>query len=936
MILLSIVTALLTAESALANTLSLPIYQSKRDDSEIDEWAHAQGIKQRAKYGHPLLLDRQSNLSERSIIALTNQNIDAAYYATIGVGQPQQAFQVILDTGSSALWLISQELAQAENGQFGSGYDTSASTSFKNKTDSFSVTYGSGKAYGYDASDDVQLGTYSLSSSPLAVVDQVTSTLIASPVSGIMGLAWSSLSQDVGTPFWQQLVQNNQISAENTMSFYLTRMRSNSQAQSLEPGGTFTLGEIDSSLYTGDISYHDIIGEDWWRVKMTGIKVNGETVFTPTMTIGAGVDSGTTLIGGPHDDIAKIWDAVEGAQEGSGSYAGYWFYPCDANPNIEIEIDGTTYAVNPEDLKFNRASSGSDTSLEWVLGDTFMKNYYTVFRHTPASVGFAQLSDQAVASQTKVGSIPSPTVGEADSFGGSDARPNYTDSELNDEFNSPVHCPSQSPSLPNADIEFTTPEGSIERWSESVTYPTVSYDDFGEPGVDKRYETFPPFYEFLKKSFPLLHSTLSHETVNKYGNFYEWKGSDSNLKPLILMAHNDVVPVPSDSLDRWDYPPFSGVIDKDGWVHGRGVGDCKNLLLSIYEVVESLIKDGFEPRRTIILSFGFDEEISGPEGAKYLSEHILNKYGEDSALAILDEGDVLDLESYDKPFALPAVKEKGYFDVKISVATAGGHSSVPKSHTSIGYLSKLIGRIEDHPHKPHLAYENPFTTHLQCIVQHSPDSLDEGLLKDLRDVRKWQDAADRIAERDLKERYLIQTSQAVDLIQGGVKVNALPELATAVVNQRIDVAGSVNEMKNHITELLKPYVENELNLNWIGFDNKSAPNDESNGSVKVETFGSPLDPAPNTPTSGKIWDTLVGTLKNVFGDELIVSPHLMNGNTDTRHYWKLTNNIYRFEAFDESLSRDIHTVNERVHKDAHIQSMTFLHQFIQQIDKVEA
>lgn len=77
MILLSIVTALLTAESALANTLSLPIYQSKRDDSEIDEWAHAQGIKQRAKYGHPLLLDRQSNLSERSIIALTNQNIDA-------------------------------------------------------------------------------------------------------------------------------------------------------------------------------------------------------------------------------------------------------------------------------------------------------------------------------------------------------------------------------------------------------------------------------------------------------------------------------------------------------------------------------------------------------------------------------------------------------------------------------------------------------------------------------------------------------------------------------------------------------------------------------------------------------------------------------------------------------------------------------------------
>ena len=253
-----------------------------------------------------------------------------------------------------------------------------------------------------------------------------------------MGLAWSSLTDLRASPFWQQLVENNQISTETTMSFYLTRMRSNSQAQSLEPGGTFTLGELDNTLYTGDITYHNILSRDWWRVSLTGINVNGNSVWTPSFTVGAGVDSGTTLIGGPRDDIARIWDAVEGAQEGSGQYSGFWFYPCDSNPNIEIVIDDTPYAINPNDLRFNQFSSGTcqgaiyaiqsgsttndQNSLSWILGDTFMKNYYTVFRHSPPSVGFAQLSDEAIATQTRIGEIPSETVGDADSYGGSHSK----------------------------------------------------------------------------------------------------------------------------------------------------------------------------------------------------------------------------------------------------------------------------------------------------------------------------------------------------------------------------------------------------------------------------------------------------------------------------------------------------------------------------------
>ncbi|TIB10527.1 hypothetical protein E3P89_02783 [Wallemia ichthyophaga] len=509
---------------------------------------------------------------------------------------------------------------------------------------------------------------------------------------------------------------------------------------------------------------------------------------------------------------------------------------------------------------------------------------------------------------------------------------------------SPIQCPAQAPSLPSPAIPFRVPDGSIERWSESVTYPTISYDDFREPGNDTRYDTFPPFYAFLQRAFPAVHATLSHETVNHYGNLYEWRGSDASLKPLILMAHADVVPVDPTSVDRWDAPPFSGHIDPDGWVHGRGAGDCKNLLLSIYEVIEGLINAGFTPRRTIILSFGFDEEISGPRGAKHLSERIHDKYAtsdsdSDIAIAVLDEGGLLDLHSHSTPFALPAVKEKGYLDVKVSVATRGGHSSIPPPHTSIGYLAQLIAHMEAHPHAPHLAVENPFTTHLQCLLEHSPaslDAIDPHLRQQLPNTRLWGEAARTVAEHDVRDRYLIQTSQAADLIAGGVKVNALPEVAFAVFNQRIDVAGSVHGLKEHLTSLLQPYAE-ELGMAFVGFDGKLVGDAELGvGTVQVEVFGSPLDPAPNTPTSGHVWDTLVGSLRNVFGGDLVVSPHLMAGNTDTRHYWRLTRNIFRFEAFDASLTKDIHTVNERVHKDAHIQSMSFLHQFIQQLDSLDA
>lgn len=107
---------------------------------------------------------------------------------------------------------------------------------------------------------------------------------------------------------------------------------------------------------------------------------------------------------------------------------------------------------------------------------------------------------------------------------------------------------------------------------------------------------------------------------------------------------------------EWTHPPFSGHFDGK-FIWGRGASDCKNQLIAILSAVEALISADFSPRRTLILSFGFDEEVSGPEGAKHLSDYLLSRFGHNSIAAIVDEGAV-NIESWGADFAIPGVAEK--------------------------------------------------------------------------------------------------------------------------------------------------------------------------------------------------------------------------------------------------------------------------------------
>lgn len=146
--------------------------------------------------------------------------------------------------------------------------------------------------------------------------------------------------------------------------------------------------------------------------------------------------------------------------------------------------------------------------------------------------------------------------------------------------------------------------------------------------------------------------------MNTYGIVITWKGADESLKPYLFMAHQDVVPVPEATVSRWKYPPYSAHYD-GRYIWGRGATDCKNNLIGVLEAFETLLKKDYSPRRTILAGFGFDEEISGWQGAAYIAKHLEEHWGRNSIDLIIDEGGLGIKDMYGAKFALPASGEKG-------------------------------------------------------------------------------------------------------------------------------------------------------------------------------------------------------------------------------------------------------------------------------------
>lgn len=485
----------------------------------------------------------------------------------------------------------------------------------------------------------------------------------------------------------------------------------------------------------------------------------------------------------------------------------------------------------------------------------------------------------------------------------------------------------------------------VAKLSGAIQIPTEIQDSNPLPADDPDYyKEFFRFHEYLEKSYPLVHKHLKKELVNGLGLLYTWTGSNPDLKPVLFTAHQDVVPVNKDTWDYWTYPPFSGFYDEESdLIWGRGTIDCKNLLLGELEAIEVLLSEGYKPERGVLLSFGFDEESSGILGASSLSEFLYQRYGDNGIYALVDEGNTVIQMSGNTYVAVPVTAEKGYVDIQFTVHGHGGHSSMPPDHTTIGIASELVTLIESTPFKYNLKEENPIYGLLTCAAKYD-DRISPAVKKAIVEA-PYSEAQKNILFKWIDHvkplRDLLRTSQAVDIINGGIKANALPEVTSFLVNHRIDVTSSVNETIEkdmiHVKEIAAKYGLG------ITLDGEVLIPETKAGYIEVQSEKA-LEPAPTSPIkNSSVWDLFAGTIQDVFEThvlagkdaDLYVSTSMTTGNTDTKYYWSLTKNIYRFFPMivDPKVFSIIHSVNEHVAVSNHLSIIAFFYQYILNINE---
>jgi carboxypeptidase PM20D1 len=401
---------------------------------------------------------------------------------------------------------------------------------------------------------------------------------------------------------------------------------------------------------------------------------------------------------------------------------------------------------------------------------------------------------------------------------------------------------------------------AAQRLGEAIRIRTVST---GEPAA-RDEAPWHALHAWLASSYPGVHATLQREQIAGLTLLYTWTGSDPALAPIVLMAHQDVVPINDATLGDWTHPPFDGVV-ADGIVWGRGALDNKGGLVGLMEATEALIDSGFTPERTIMLLFGHDEEVGG-EGVRQAVE--LLRARKVVPQLVLDEGFMVlaEFPLTGRPAGVIGVAEKGYLTLKLTALAAGGHSSMPPRNSGAVRLARAIVALEEDPMTGSLA-DPPIDDLLRAVATDMP------WLKRAVLANGW--LFSRLVDAQLSAlpsgNALMRTTTAPTMLSGSVKDNVLPQAAFALVNFRIHPRDSVDSVTEHVRKVVAPFA------------------------IEIERAEGVLhaEPSPIAPTDTPGYRTLEALARWV-GPGAPVAPGLVLGATDARHFATLTEAAYRF------------------------------------------
>jgi carboxypeptidase PM20D1 len=419
----------------------------------------------------------------------------------------------------------------------------------------------------------------------------------------------------------------------------------------------------------------------------------------------------------------------------------------------------------------------------------------------------------------------------------------------------------------------------VQHMSEAIQFQTISSSQ--KPISET---SFNQFVDWLKQTYPILFRKFEIQQVEGYSLFLKWQGSNESLKPILLTAHYDVVPVISGTESLWRYPPFSGEI-AEGYVWGRGALDDKGAVISMLEAASKLEQQGFQPERSIYFSFGHDEELGGANGAGKVVEFAKNSNIQ--FLWSLDEGAFLFegmIPGVEKIMGTINVAEKGSVTLKVIATSEGGHSSMPPKHTAVGILADALIKLE----------KNPMPGGLDGLSSYLLDAASRYMPFSKRMLFANQWLFKKIIEDKLYDSVVMKaqmiTTTAPTMLSASPKANVLAIEAVATVNFRIHPRDSIKSITEHVNLVI------------------------NNPNVRVEQvdgWGNPASRVSSIESEG--YKTLVQSTYEIH-DSVVLTPGLMIAASDSRHYSKISDNSYRFNPM--LVTRDdiasFHGTNEKI------------------------
>ena len=435
-------------------------------------------------------------------------------------------------------------------------------------------------------------------------------------------------------------------------------------------------------------------------------------------------------------------------------------------------------------------------------------------------------------------------------------------------------------------------QAAVDALQQLVQCKTVSYNDHSLEDEAQ----FQKLIGLLPKLYPNVFAACEFQQLPDRALLLRWPGKTPG-DPAVMMSHYDVVPADE---TRWEKPPFSGIIE-DGVLWGRGTLDTKATMNGALSAADNLISAGFVPEHDVYFAFSGGEEVNGRGAVNIVDYFIAN--GIQPALVVDEGGAVVEnvFPGVKAPCGMIGIAEKGMINVCYSAKSSGGHASAPLPRTPITALAKACRRIVEHPFKMHIT--KPTAELFDTLGRHSGFGL-KLVFANLWCFGPVLDLICRMSGGEINA--LVRTTTAFTMMEGSSARNVIPVEAKLVSNMRLNPADTVAGA----VEYLKKTVDDE--------------------SVELTVLES-NEPSPISETGCAAWDKVASAVASTWPG-CLVTPYLMVQCSDSRHYGRISNHVYRFSAMDMTSEerKSIHGNNERIRLESIARSVEFYIRLLKQ------